>query len=156
MKNVANFVALSACCTLCACESHLNKSTDKPKTEEVKTMAIQELGSGLKKEVLTAAPATAASPQPGKKVTVHYTGWLDNGGKQGEKFDSSVDRGTPFSFIIGIGQVIQGWDKGVMSMKVGEKARLTIPAELGYGTRGAGGVIPPNATLIFDVELISV
>lgn len=88
----------------------------------------------------------------GKTTSVHYTGWLENG----KKFDSSVDRGQPFSFPLGAGRVIKGWDEGVQGMKVGGKRKLTIPSELGYGSRGAGGVIPPNATLIFDVELIGV
>jgi FKBP-type peptidyl-prolyl cis-trans isomerase len=88
----------------------------------------------------------------GKMATVHYTGWLENG----NKFDSSVDRGQPFSFPLGAGRVIKGWDEGVQGMKVGGKRKLTIPANLGYGSRGAGGVIPPNATLIFDVELLGV
>lgn len=99
---------------------------------------------------------TGPAPKSGQTVNVHYTGWLDEGGKQGQKFDSSRDRGQPFSFPLGQGRVIKGWDEGVASMKVGGRRTLVIPAELGYGTRGAGGVIPPGATLIFDVELLGV
>jgi peptidylprolyl isomerase len=95
---------------------------------------------------------TGESPRAGQSVTVHYTGTLEDG----TKFDSSLDRGQPFTFQIGVGRVIKGWDEGVMSMKVGGKRKLIIPAHLGYGARGAGGVIPPNATLLFEVELISV
>lgn len=90
----------------------------------------------------------------GHHVTVHYTGWLYQDGEQGAKFDSSKDRGDPFAFRLGAGQVIQGWDEGVAGMKVGGARTLIIPAGLGYGARGAGGVIPPNATLKFDVELL--
>lgn len=92
----------------------------------------------------------------GKMVSVHYTGWLWEKGKEGSKFDSSVDRGQPFEFALGAGQVIKGWDQGVEGMKVGGKRKLTIPPDLGYGSNGAGAVIPPNATLIFDVELLAV
>lgn len=119
-------------------------------------MAKTTLPSGLQYEIIQAAPAGAQSPKSGQRVAVHYTGWLDENGQQGTKFDSSVDRGQPFVFIVGIGQVIKGWDEGVLGMKVGEKRRLIIPAGLGYGTRGAGNVIPPNATLIFDVELLGI
>jgi peptidylprolyl isomerase len=92
----------------------------------------------------------------GNKVTVHYTGWLDDNGAKGKKFDSSLDRGSPFTFTLGAQQVIAGWDEGVKGMKVGGKRRLTISPGLAYGDSGAGGVIPPNATLIFDVELLRV
>ena len=92
----------------------------------------------------------------GAKVTVHYTGWLDENGAKGKKFDSSRDRGEPFTFTLGAQEVIPGWDEGVAGMKVGGRRTLIIPAELGYRARGAGGVIPSNATLIFDVELLQV
>jgi FKBP-type peptidyl-prolyl cis-trans isomerase len=95
---------------------------------------------------------SGAMAVPGKTVKVHYTGWLTSG----EKFDSSVDRGEPFSFVLGAGQVIKGWDEGVVGMKVGGKRQLKIPPDLGYGAQGAGNAIPPNATLIFDVELLDV
>jgi FKBP-type peptidyl-prolyl cis-trans isomerase FkpA len=98
-----------------------------------------------------------AEAKAGQNVTVHYTGWLRNDdGTKGAKFDSSKDRNDPFEFALGAGMVIRGWDEGVQGMKIGGTRVLTIPAELGYGARGAGGVIPPNATLIFEVELLGV
>ena len=100
-------------------------------------------------ELVVGAGAAAAA---GQQVTVHYTGWLTNG----TKFDSSKDRGDPFIFPLGAGRVIKGWDEGVQGMKIGGKRKLTIPPALGYGTRGAGGVIPPDATLVFEVELLGV
>lgn len=106
--------------------------------------------SGLQYEDIV--EGTGAMPQAGQRVTVHYTGTLENG----LKFDSSRDRNRPFSFTIGVGQVIKGWDEGVASMRVGGQRKLVIPPELGYGARGAGGVIPPNATLLFDVELLRI
>jgi peptidylprolyl isomerase len=99
---------------------------------------------------------TGATPKTGQTCVMHYTGWLYQDGKKGAKFDSSLDRGKPFEFPIGTGRVIKGWDEGVATMKVGGKRTLIIPPALGYGARGAGSVIPPNATLMFDVELLGV
>jgi peptidylprolyl isomerase len=110
--------------------------------------------SGLK--IIDTTVGTGASPKTGQICVMHYTGWLSEAGAKGKKFDSSLDHGSPFEFPIGMKQVIGGWDEGVATMKVGGKRTLIIPPELGYGARGAGGVIPPNATLIFDVELLAV
>jgi len=110
--------------------------------------------SGL--QIIDSKEGTGASPKPGQTCVMHYTGWLYENGQKGKKFDSSVDRNEPFEFTIGQRQVIAGWDEGVASMKVGGKRTLIIPPALGYGTRGAGGLIPPNATLMFDVELLAV
>lgn len=111
-------------------------------------MAEKITDSGLKFEDLVEGHGPAAAP--GQQVSVHYTGWLTDG----SKFDSSLDRNQPFEFALGRGVVIRGWDEGVAGMKVGGKRRLTVPPQLGYGARGAGGVIPPNATLVFEVELL--
>jgi peptidylprolyl isomerase len=110
--------------------------------------------SGL--QITDTKAGSGAQPKTGQTCVMHYTGWLYDNGAKGAKFDSSLDRGEPFEFQIGQGQVIKGWDEGVATMKVGGKRTLIIPPQLGYGARGAGGVIPPNATLIFDVELLGV
>lgn len=125
--------------------SLVNYATAKPEQPK-------ELGQMNKLQVEDIIVGTGTEAKAGQNVKVHYTGTLENG----KKFDSSVDRGQPFQFTLGVGQVIKGWDEGVQGMKVGGKRKLTIPAEMGYGARGAGGVIPPNATLIFEVELLDI
>lgn len=128
-------------------------------SREGKDMKRVTLPSKLQYEIIKEADKGAKSPQVGDWVNVHYTGWIadkDGNPMMDKKFDSSVDRGQPFQFIIGKGQVIKGWDEGVALMKIGEKRRLVIPAELGYGARGYPPVIPANATLVFDVELLDV
>ncbi len=124
-------------------------------------MGFEMNANGLGIEDVQVGSGDAA--QAGRRVTVHYTGWLweadpanPEGGRAGRKFDSSLDRKQPFTFGLGRGEVIRGWDEGVAGMKVGGRRRLLIPAALGYGARGAGGVIPPNATLLFEVELLGV
>ena len=162
-RSVVNGATLIACCTLAACDPvkldksiHDTKSVaviaEEKKQEETVANDVKKLDSGLVIETLKKAGTGAVAPTRGKRVTVHYTGTLIDG----TKFDSSVDRGEPFSFTLGVGQVIKGWDEGVALMLVGDSCKLTIPAELAYGSRGAGRLIPPNATLIFEVELLSV
>jgi peptidylprolyl isomerase len=115
---------------------------------------VTEMPDGLK--YTDTKVGDGATAKAGNKVSVNYTGWLYENGAKGKKFDSSLDRGQPFQFTLGAHQVIAGWDEGVAGMKVGGKRTLIIPPELGYGARGAGGAIPPNATLIFDVDLLQV
>ena len=126
------------------------KTKESKKTQSSKETKKADNVSALKIDELK--PGSGAEAKKGQKVTVHYTGWLTNG----TKFDSSVDRGQPFTFQLGAGEVIKGWDEGVAGMKVGGKRKLTIPPDLGYGARGAGGVIPPHSTLVFDVEFLGV
>lgn len=117
-------------------------------------MTRTRTASGLEYEILQ--EGKGASPKLGDMVTVHYTGWLDNNGERGQQFDSSFNRNEPFTFKIGAGRVIKGWDEGVITMKIGEKRRLFIPTKLGYGERAVGSVIPAHSNLIFDVELLAI
>lgn len=160
-KNYCRYLFISTLlaysCLLAAC-SKPQEIMKKQVEQNAEQETIQTLPSGLKYKILKQAPENAKKPTQGQHVTVHYTGWLEEKGQpedKGTKFDSSVDRNDKFSFDVGVGQVIKGWDEGVMDMKIGEKRRLIIPADLGYGARGAGRAIPGGATLIFDVELFS-
>lgn len=135
--------------------------TDEKTTPPAPTAAAQKKESKMTKtpsglEYEDTVVGNGASPKTGQTCVMHYTGWLYENTTKGKKFDSSLDRGQPFEFAIGKGQVIQGWDEGVATMKVGGKRTLVIPPSIGYGARGAGGVIPPNATLLFEVELLGV
>ena len=153
MRNVEKFIVLLlllAAVSIPACSQKEAKTVADKSSEAQTVSGAVTTPSGL--SYTDIVKGTGPAPTSGKNVTVHYTGTLENG----TKFDSSVDRGQPFVFRIGAGEVIPGWDEGVISMKVGGKRRLVIPANLGYGAAGAGGVIPPNATLIFDVELLGV
>lgn len=147
------------------CSQKKSQQVTQPQTtliSERNTMSTQAIttNSGLKYIILKTPAADAKKPTKGQSVSVHYTGWLtkpdSNEPDLTNKFDSSVDRGQPFRFQVGLGSVIAGWDEGVLSMAVGEKRQFIIPSNLGYGARGAAGVIPPNATLVFDVELLKI
>lgn len=137
----------------CSCDMKTKEEASKDMTTN---SDVQTTASGLKYKVLTPAAADAKKAQSGKKVKVHYTGYLDDNGKLGKKFDSSHDHGQAFEFVLGSGMVIKGWDEGLNGMAVGEKRQFIIPAALGYGAAGYPPVIPQNATLIFDVELLEV
>ena len=119
-------------------------------------LAVGEVTTPSGLRIIDVKPGTGPVPQAGQTVTVNYTGWLFVDGKKGKKFDSSLDRGEPFSFTLGQGQVIKGWDEGLATMHVGGKRTLIIPPDLGYGASGAGGDIPPGATLMFEVDLLGV
>ena len=157
-KYTISFLALAGCLFVIT-GYRSKKQVVQESSQGVSVSTKHKTKTGL--EYIDEVVGDGVSPKQGQTVTVHYTGWLEDANNPGnadksKKFDSSRDRNQPFSFPIGAGHVIKGWDEGVMSMKVGGKRTLIIPAELGYGARGAGGVIPPNATLVFDVELISV
>ena len=158
MKNKASLLlagaAALALAVLPASGSQKDNAAPAKDAEKKSDSKMTKTSSGLQYE--DTVVGTGASPKNGQTCVMHYTGWLWENGAKGAKFDSSVDRGKPFEFLIGQGQVIKGWDEGVATMKVGGKRTLLIPATLGYGARGAGGVIPPNATLLFEVELLGV
>lgn len=159
-----NFLLASACVlSLGACKAE--STTPKTSTQEASTQVASTKGTPEMTAKITELQkidtqvGTGREAEPGFNVTVHYTGWLYDAaaeGHKGKKFDSSLDRKQPFVFFLGGGQVIQGWDEGFAGMKIGGKRTLVIPSEMGYGARGAGGAIPPNADLIFDVELLDV
>ncbi|MEO8432514.1 MAG: FKBP-type peptidyl-prolyl cis-trans isomerase [Acidobacteriota bacterium] len=151
MKSHARFVAGAAILLATLSPSFLRADEKAEKNSEPK---MTKTASGLQYEDVKVG--AGASPKSGQTCVMHYTGWLWENGEKGKKFDSSVDRGKPFEFVIGQGQVIKGWDEGVSTMKVGGTRTLLIPPALGYGARGAGGAIPPNATLVFDVVLLGV
>jgi peptidylprolyl isomerase len=130
------------------------RAADPGQAEKAKSKKMKKTDSGL--QYLDVKEGTGEKPKTGQTCVVHYTGWLWENNTKGKKFDSSKDRGEPFSFHVGEGEVIKGWDEGVASMKVGGTRELVIPPDLGYGRRGAGGVIPPNATLFFEIELLQV
>jgi len=163
MKKTLPIILVATCLTILTSCRKPDIDDDKNKKKEIKITKtdsgkIVTLDSGLKYQILKNSNSDK-SPVAGQKVTVHYAGWLEdknNPGAKGAKFDSSVDRGQKFTFTIGLGQVIKGWDEGVMGMVVGEKRKLIIPYQLAYGQRGIPGIIPEKSTLIFEVELFDV
>ena len=154
-KNASLFVGAAAALALAVLPVSASQDNAAPKkdAEKKSESKMTKTPSGLQYE--DTVVGTGASPKAGQVCVMHYTGWLWENGAKGKKFDSSVDRGTPFEFALG-GRVIKGWNEGIASMKVGGKRTLLIPPQLGYGPSGYGGVIPPNATLIFDVELLEI
>jgi peptidylprolyl isomerase len=152
MKRTAPILLMAiATVALAALPAFADETARSEKKGESK---MQRLPSGLQYQDVKVG--TGAQPRTGQTCVMHYTGWLWENGAKGKKFDSSIDRGQPFEFPLGQGMVIKGWDEGVATMKVGGKRNLLIPPSLGYGARGAGGVIPPNATLFFEVELLGI
>jgi FKBP-type peptidyl-prolyl cis-trans isomerase FkpA len=159
-----NFLLASVCVlSLGACKAESTEpktSTQEAATQGASTKGTTEMTAKITElQKIDTQVGTGREAEPGFNVTVHYTGWLYDAaaeGHKGKKFDSSLDRKQPFVFFLGGGQVIQGWDEGFAGMKIGGKRTLVIPSEMGYGARGAGGAIPPNADLVFDVELLDV
>jgi len=145
IKKIFTFIALLMFTSLSQSIELVKEEKDKMQDEEIKELIITDNKVGEGREA-----------EKGLTVTVHYTGWLYEKGEKTSKFDSSVDRREPFSFVLGVGQVIKGWDQGVSGMQVGGSRTIIIPSDMGYGSRGAGNVIPPNSDLIFDVELIEI
>jgi len=155
MKRTASFLLAGlAAIALTALPAYADEKGKTGGEKERTESKMHKSTSGLQYEDVKVG--TGAQPKTGQTCVMHYTGWLWENGTKGAKFDSSVDRGQPFEFPLGQGRVIKGWDEGVATMKVGGKRSLLIPPSLGYGTRGAGGVIPPNATLLFEVELLGI
>ena len=150
MRKITVWSAIAAVLLLAAPLASADEKKDEGKME----YKWQTTPSGLKYQDLK--EGDGPTPKNGQTCVVNYTGWLWEGGQKGKKFDSSLDRGTPFEFALGMGRVIKGWDQGVATMKVGGKRLLLVPPQLGYGARGAGGLIPPNATLLFEVDLLGV
>ncbi|MBT6355714.1 MAG: FKBP-type peptidyl-prolyl cis-trans isomerase [Nitrosomonadales bacterium] len=145
IKKIFTFIALLMFTSLSQSIELVNEEKEKMQDKEIKELIITDNKVGEGREA-----------EKGLTVTVHYTGWLYEKGEKTSKFDSSVDRREPFSFVLGVGQVIKGWDQGVSGMQVGGSRTIIIPSDMGYGSRGAGNVIPPNSDLIFDVELIEI